>query len=216
MILLTLLFQKEQDFEGWPDLCEIPIQSMTREHKDLLIAKCSSTPGIAMPGLPEQEIINSDDNDKENEENMQTDYIDDQQLQQSSPYQTNPFSCEADTIPNPISHSIITPPPNSLPRTTTALMVTTTTNAMGGHKKGSTKSTITPSTTIDENHKKSSKPTKAQLEIHKQWRDAAEKMGGAKIVVNKMDAKKIIFDYLSDSFQPMTITQIYNVSRRYR
>jgi hypothetical protein len=93
-------------------------------------------------------------------------------------------------------------------------MVTTNVVGPGGHTKG--KSTITPSTTTDENNKKSSKPTKAQLEIHKQWREAAEKMGGTKIVVNKMDAKKIIFDFLYDAFRPMTITQIYNVSRRSR
>ena len=36
-------------------------------------------------------------------------------------------------------------------------------------------------------------------------------MGGGKIVVAKAEAKKIIFDMLSDAFRPMNITELFNV-----
>jgi len=49
------------------------------------------------------------------------------------------------------------------------------------------------------------------LEVHKKWLEAAQSMGGvgARIVVSKPHAKKLIFDYLYDEFKPMNITQIY-------
>jgi hypothetical protein len=61
--------------------------------------------------------------------------------------------------------------------------------------------------------KKKVKPSKAHLEMHRKWQDAAESMGGpdARIVLSKPDAKKIIYDYLYDAFRPCTITQIFEV-----
>lgn len=57
------------------------------------------------------------------------------------------------------------------------------------------------------------KPSKAQLEIHQKWQAAAEAAGGpnARIVLHKPIAKKIIFDFLFDSFRPMNITDIHKV-----
>ncbi len=51
------------------------------------------------------------------------------------------------------------------------------------------------------------------IEVHKKWLEAAQAMGGkdARIVVSKPAAKKMIFDFLYDSFQPMNITQIFQV-----
>lgn len=51
------------------------------------------------------------------------------------------------------------------------------------------------------------------IEVHKKWLEAAQAMGGkdARIVVSKPAAKKLIFDFLYDSFQPMNITQIFKV-----
>ena len=48
------------------------------------------------------------------------------------------------------------------------------------------------------------------LAMHKKWQDAATDMGGGKIVINKTEAKKVIFDMLHDAFCPMNITQIHS------
>jgi hypothetical protein len=58
------------------------------------------------------------------------------------------------------------------------------------------------------------KPNKAQLEIHRKWQAAAEELGGtgARIVLHKPLAKKMIFDFLFDAFRPMNITDIHKVS----
>ena len=58
------------------------------------------------------------------------------------------------------------------------------------------------------------KPNKAQLEIHRKWQAAAEELGGAgaRIVLQKPVAKKMIFDFLFDEFRPMNITEIHKVT----
>jgi hypothetical protein len=57
------------------------------------------------------------------------------------------------------------------------------------------------------------KPSKQMLETHRKWQEMAELMGGigARIVVSKHEAKKLIYDELFDSFCPMNITDIYKV-----
>jgi hypothetical protein len=42
------MFQ-EIDYEGWPEPNELPIDSMTQEHKDALISKCSRKKDVPMP-----------------------------------------------------------------------------------------------------------------------------------------------------------------------
>ena len=59
---------------------------------------------------------------------------------------------------------------------------------------------------------KAAKAKAAALEpTLKKWQDNATSMGGGKIVVAKAEAKKIIFDMLSDTFRPMNITELFNV-----
>ena len=80
---------------------------------------------------------------------------------------------------------------------------------------------VTPSSPKDNSalvHAKEIGPSKSigkakAIEAHKKWLEAAQAMGGsdARIVVSKPAAKKLIFDYLYDSFQPMNITQIFKV-----
>jgi hypothetical protein len=55
--------------------------------------------------------------------------------------------------------------------------------------------------------------SKAALAMHRQWQQQAEAVGGpsARIVVQKVKAKKLIFDLLHDAFLPMNITQIHKV-----
>jgi hypothetical protein len=57
------------------------------------------------------------------------------------------------------------------------------------------------------------KPSKEQIEIHRKWQAAAEAAGGhnARIVLGKLTAKKMIFDFLYDSFRPMNITEVHKV-----
>lgn len=41
---------QDNDYDGWPeDLDELPIDSMTQEHKDALISKCSRKKDVPMP-----------------------------------------------------------------------------------------------------------------------------------------------------------------------
>lgn len=55
--------------------------------------------------------------------------------------------------------------------------------------------------------------SRAALDMHKKWQQEAEKMGGpgARIVVDKDTAKKLIFDVLHDAFAPMNISQLHKV-----
>lgn len=57
-------------------------------------------------------------------------------------------------------------------------------------------------------------PSNAAMAMHRKWQEAAEAAGGtgARIIVSKPAAKKLIFDMLHDSFRPMNITQIHTVS----
>lgn len=54
------------------------------------------------------------------------------------------------------------------------------------------------------------KLSKSAMESHRKWQAEAEKQGGpnAKIVVNKPDAKKLIFDKLHDEFAPSNINGV--------
>lgn len=56
-------------------------------------------------------------------------------------------------------------------------------------------------------------PSKSAMDMHRKWQEAAEAVGGAgaRIVVSKPAAKKLIFDKLHDAFCPMNITQIHAV-----
>jgi len=47
---------------------------------------------------------------------------------------------------------------------------------------------------------------------YKKWQAEADKMGGGKITVDRSDAKKAIFDVLHDSFKPMNVNGLYQVS----
>jgi hypothetical protein len=47
---------QEIDYEGWPESnSELPIDSMTQEHKDALISKCSRKKDIPMPNFAAEE-----------------------------------------------------------------------------------------------------------------------------------------------------------------
>lgn len=60
---------------------------------------------------------------------------------------------------------------------------------------------------------KPKQPSKQALEMHRKWQEAAEAFGGpgTRIVVNKDEAKSIIFNKMYDAFCPMNITEIFKV-----
>jgi hypothetical protein len=100
------------------------------------------------------------------------------------------------------SHTV-TPPPNG---------ATTQANKNDGKKDDSKSSIVTPQ---PGSSKSAKQPSKQALAMHRKWQEAAEAMGGpgTRIVVNKKDAKKIIFDLLFDAFRPMNITQVFTVGQ---
>jgi hypothetical protein len=145
--------KQENDFEGWPAVELLPVKTMTREHQNLMVSKCSKFKNTAMPAFFESPVKG--------------------------------------TKPTKSSTNTMTSPPPQL-------------------KDGAVAAVITPA----DGGKKKAKPSKAHLEMHRKWQEAAETMGGpdARIVLSKPDAKKIIYNYLYDAFRPFTITQIYDVS----
>ena len=80
-------------------------------------------------------------------------------------------------------------------------------------QKGAGAGVITPMEPSNKKPKK--KESKAAMAMHAKWREAAIAAGGpnAQIVIKHPEAKKLIFDYLYDSFSPQNITQIYKVRR---
>jgi len=59
-----------------------------------------------------------------------------------------------------------------------------------------------------------SKLSKSSISIRKKWQEEAIKKGGkdAKIIISQAQAQPIVFNLLRDSFRPMNITTIYEVS----
>jgi hypothetical protein len=55
-------------------------------------------------------------------------------------------------------------------------------------------------------------PSTASQMLYRKWQLAADEMGsGQKIIVDKVQAKQLVFDWLHDQFKPRTITDIYKV-----
>lgn len=152
------VFVKENDFEGWPPIDELPEKSLSKEHQKLLVAKCSKYKDTAMPAFSEP------------------------------PAKATKSSTTTNTV---------TPPPHTLQSRT---FKTKDNEGL-------------PVKTLFDERKKKAKPSKAQLEMHRKWQEAAESLGGAdaRIVLSKPAAKKIIYEFLYDAFRPCTITEIYEV-----
>lgn len=111
----------------------------------------------------------------------------------------------------------VTPIPNETDRNIVCYTTTTNEkNSVTPHPGDAKKADSSSSNTNIPNGqtKPTNKPNKQMLETHRKWQEAAEAMGGpgARIVVSKPDAKKLIFDLLYDEFCPMNITDIYKVS----
>ena len=200
--------------DGWfggfpePSSGDLPINSITNTHRALIIDKCSDAGGEAA--------------------RRATDVL------AKLPTKAEPPAPPSAAAAAGAGGSAVTPPPGKG-------LVTAATGAKskkGG--KGSSKSAkadtsgVTPSpvpprgaaaaatsgnatTAVSKKAvAKAAKAKKSALEpTLKKWQDAATSMGGGKIIINKTEAKKIVFDMLSDAFRPMNITEIFNV-RIYR
>lgn len=105
----------------------------------------------------------------------------------------------------------ITPPPVS----NAAIAAGQSNVIVGAVKNGKKdKKSITPAPdgAAKDKAAKPKQPSKEALAIHRKWQIEADKLGGGKIEVSKPKAKKLIFDMMHDSFRPMNITEIYQVS----
>ena len=74
-----------------------------------------------------------------------------------------------------------------------------------------------PTVTTSAQDKKSivalAKPSTSSKNLYRKWQMAAEEMGFmGQIIVDKVQAKQIIFDWLHDQFRPKTINDIYKVN----
>lgn len=56
------------------------------------------------------------------------------------------------------------------------------------------------------------KLSKSSQNLRKKWQADADKRGGGKIVLTQNDAMEVVKKLLADSFKPMSITEIYEVS----
>ena len=105
-------------------------------------------------------------------------------------------------------------------RNTTPPSKTKSVNHLDNNSQLNRETIITPSPQINginSNNRAKTKPSASAIAIHRKWQAAAEKMGGkdARIVVSKPVAKQLILELLTDSFRPMNITNIFQVSQFY-
>lgn len=183
-----LLLLSISDYEGWPEeQHELPIDHMTEEHRQLIADKCSADgENAAMPNVPTSLLATAGGN-----------------------------GASAIT-PIPAHNRAIADGQNNV------VVAMAGGGGKGGKGKKKKNGGVTPSpmppkgaAAKDAAKKQATKqqPTKlskSAMESHRKWQAEAEKQGGpnAKIVVNKPDAKKLIFDKLHDEFAPSNINGV--------
>ena len=191
-------------FEGFPTAAsgDLPITSIYQSHRALIAERCTDgcTADMILPDLP---------------------------TKPEPPAPPAAASAAAAAAAAAGGGGAVTPPPGKG-------LVTTAKSKKGGKsssngKSSSAKTTATSGVTPSPvpprgasaaaasgsgniSKKAAAKAKAAALEpTLKKWQDNATSMGGGKIVVAKAEAKKIIFDMLSDAFRPMNITELFNV-----
>lgn len=85
------------------------------------------------------------------------------------------------------------------------------TNTITPLQQASKGSKVTPTPAAKQDTKKKAKQSAIMMKKHQEWQEAANKAGGGRIVVNKEQAKPLIFQMLYDKMKPMNITQIFTV-----
>ena len=218
----TCMDCQEKDYEGWPEsINEIPIAFMTAEHRRVIIEKCTGQYSPNMPNIPINEH-----GDFENALSVDagagTDtgtgaeadgaYASaDSHSNSNSSAPQSPKDAITTTSQSKQSKSVsITPPPGQLAgKSKSKKKIDVTPSPVPPSGTGTGDSSVSTKT----NTNTTGKPSKSALKQHEKWQEECRKSGGTgRIVVNKPEAKKLIFDLCNDSFQPMNITQIHQVS----
>lgn len=161
---------------------------MTPEHVDILIAKCSKYNYVDMPEFPEQSQTPRKEVDTDGPTTVTPSTSDRDSLAASDRDSSGvDTASENDEDPTPADKPANKPVNRP------------------GNKPADKPATV--------ELKHAVKPNKQMLETHRKWQEAAEAIGGpgSRIIVSKVEAKKLIYDVLYDAFQPMNITQIYQV-----
>jgi hypothetical protein len=156
---------------------------MTAEHMDILVLKCSKFTSVEMPEFP----------------------------QPHSPSKDTDINVPTSVTPTYSDRNVPTTGPTDGPTTVTPHSNSRNFSGIDGRSRDN-----------DEKSKPTDKPkdvkapvklSKEMMETHRKWQEAAEAIGGpgSRIIVRKPEAKKLIYEILYDAFQPMNITQIYQV-----
>jgi hypothetical protein len=199
---------QEKDYGGWPEnLNEIPIKFMTKEHRQIMLEKCTGQYAPSMPNLPIDENGNLEEPLKE-DESADTDFTS-EAIDQSS---INAQNGDVSPPDNNTADACVRADTSSDTQTKKSQASTPLPTSLNiDENDSSSKSFVTPSPAPLSN--KSKGLSKAAIANHEKWRNECLKLGGTgKICVKKPEIKKMIFDLCKDSFAPMNITQIYNVS----
>jgi hypothetical protein len=219
----TCIDCQQNDYGGWPETAlEIPVQFLTVEHRQVMLDKCTGQYSPAMPHIPINENGDFDVPAEEACDDVDVDVDTDADSSgngnhkdgtetMSSPVPKISSNTHNTSQPNnpasmSMSMSITPPPPGAANRAKTT---------KGKKKKTKTSSLlVTPSPVPPPRSSRNPNPfpTKNKA-IYEKWQKECLKMGGTgKIEVHKPDIKKMIFELCKDSFRPMNITEIYNVS----
>ena len=191
---------QEQDYDGWPETKEeIPVNFITMEHRKIMIEMCTGQYNPAMPAIPIHE-----NGDMEGDAVVEMDGAADVDHDECAPSVKVPDRASTSASASVSSDaSSLDPPPSSVKKAKRKVQTKTPPpSSLKPSSKITAKSMVTPSPILS----KSSK-------VLEDWRKASRRMGGnGKIVVDKTEAKKMIFERSNDAFQPMNITQLYEVS----
>ena len=207
---------QEQDFGGWPDSKdELPLKYMTKEHRSIISEFCTGQYTPAMPGIPVNEKGDMDgddevDGDGEGEGEGDGDEKENVRSETNGESEMKPSDINADAKSKTKQAAISskTPPPTSLG------------SSKSKSKSKSKTAAITPSPVPPSSKSKiaalasaSAKSTAKSSAVVEKWKQESLRLGGlGKIVLNKVEAKKLVFEKCQDSFAPMNITQLFTVS----
>ena len=209
---------QEQDFGGWPDSKdELPLKYMTKEHRSIISEFCTGQYTPAMPGIPVNEKGDMDGDDEvdgdgegdgegegdgDEKENVRSETNGESEMKPSD------INADAKSKTKQAAISSKMPPPTSLG------------SSKSKSKSKSKTAAITPSPVPPSSKSKiaalasaSAKSTAKSSAVVEKWKQESLRLGGlGKIVLNKVEAKKLVFEKCQDSFAPMNITQLFTVS----
>lgn len=173
---------QKRDFDGWPEIKEIPISHMDREHKHLIAKNCSRKRNPAMPTFPSSPAAGGG--------------VDDDAFSSRSKPKTN--------FVTPPRNSLATPKGNEndssvLGANSKTALVKQITPHTGGGVSAAMAGKPTASASALATHKK------WQEEAERLGSK------DSRIIIDRKVAKKVIFDTLHDLFRPTNITDLYKV-----